>query len=111
MVEVDHKWHLDRRVSVGHIVTTLVVVVSFVIWMLTLESRVSTNTLNIAYNKAAEEKHQMVEHVRLEVKLDSQTKRLEGRMEAQYNEIIRRLEILDQRMIDNNRADAKNHTQ
>lgn len=36
-------WHLDRRVSVGHIVTTLVVSVSAVVWMMRLESGVLLN--------------------------------------------------------------------
>jgi predicted secreted protein len=38
-----NRWHLDRRVSVGHIVTTLVVAVSAAIWMLRLESNVLLN--------------------------------------------------------------------
>lgn len=37
------RWHLDRRVSVGHIVTTVVVATSAIVWMLRLESRVLLN--------------------------------------------------------------------
>ncbi|MQA67469.1 MAG: hypothetical protein GEU76_16460 [Alphaproteobacteria bacterium] len=39
----DNRWHLDRRVSVGHIVTTVVVATSAIVWMLRLESRVLLN--------------------------------------------------------------------
>ncbi|MPY69207.1 MAG: hypothetical protein GEU92_03875 [Alphaproteobacteria bacterium] len=38
-----NRWHLDRRVSVGHIVTTVVVATSAIVWMLRLESRVLLN--------------------------------------------------------------------
>jgi hypothetical protein len=37
----DRGWHLDRRVSVGHIVTTLAVAVSLVIWLNDIDKRIS----------------------------------------------------------------------
>jgi hypothetical protein len=39
----DERWHLDRRVSVGHIVTTILVAVSAAVWMMRLESHVLLN--------------------------------------------------------------------
>ncbi|MFT5439125.1 MAG: hypothetical protein ACI9MJ_000986 [Alphaproteobacteria bacterium] len=37
----DRGWHLDKRVSVGHIVTTLAVAVSVVIWLNNIDKRIS----------------------------------------------------------------------
>jgi len=39
----DGGWHLDRRVSVGHIVTTLAVSAAAMVWMMRLESGVLLN--------------------------------------------------------------------
>lgn len=102
-------WHLDKRISWGHIATTLGMCLAAVLWFVTLQGRIETNTLNIENIIKQEARHEQFEHTRLEAQLNSQTKRLEGRMEAQYNEIIRRLEILDQRMVDNAREDNKKH--
>lgn len=37
------RWHLDRRVSIGHLLTTAVVGVSAVLWLSDVENRVSLN--------------------------------------------------------------------
>tara|TARA_R110000787_G_scaffold15257_1_gene47079 strand:- start:196 stop:492 length:297 start_codon:yes stop_codon:yes gene_type:complete len=34
-------WHLDKRVSVGHIVTTTVVAVTFIVWLNNIDARIS----------------------------------------------------------------------
>ena len=34
-------WHLDKRVSVGHIVTTTVVAVTFIVWLNNIDKRIS----------------------------------------------------------------------
>lgn len=39
--EDQRKWHLEKNVSVGHIITTLSVAVSMMIWATTVEKRVS----------------------------------------------------------------------
>ena len=36
-------WHIDKRVSIGHIVTTLVVAVSLVVWLGRIEKNVELN--------------------------------------------------------------------
>ncbi len=43
-------WHLDRRVSVGHLLTTAVVGASAVLWLSNVESRVSLNARAIDAN-------------------------------------------------------------
>ena len=37
----DYGWHLDRRVSVGHIVTTVTVAVSLIVWLNNIDRRIS----------------------------------------------------------------------
>lgn len=41
MAEDQRSWHLDKSVSIGHIITTLAAVGSFVAWALKQESRVT----------------------------------------------------------------------
>jgi len=42
------RWHLDRRVSVGHLLTTLAVGASALFWLSDVESRVSLNAQALA---------------------------------------------------------------
>ena len=96
-------WHLDKRVSVGHLVTTAVVVATFVIWLMQMDGKITVldkAIQEVVLDDARHAEHADDQMLRLEVKIDGQTKRLEGRMEAQYSEIIRRLEIMDQRMVE-----------
>jgi len=48
MNDDNNGWHLDKRVSVGHIVTTAIVAVSLVFWMSRIESRTIQNAVEIA---------------------------------------------------------------
>lgn len=41
MAEDQRQWHLDKSVSVGHIITTLAAVGAFVAWAMRQESRVT----------------------------------------------------------------------
>lgn len=59
MSEDQRSWHLDKSVSIGHIVTTLVAVGAFVAWAMRQENRIATvetitkqNTLSIEVEKA-----------------------------------------------------------
>ena len=72
-------WHVDKRVSVGHIITTLMVASAFFAWMTSIESSVSVNTSNIEHNT---QEITDVKHAQ----------------DAQYAEIIRRLERIDDRL-------------
>ncbi len=75
----DARWHLDKRISVGHLITTLTVVVSVVIWSLQLQAKITVVEVRIEGNE------QSIADVRSEVK-------------SQYTEIIRRLERLDEKI-------------
>ena len=72
-------WHLDKRISISHIVTTLTVAVAIVIWLMRLESAVSLNSSGIVNNTI-------------------QIQRVEQAQSAQYSEILRRLERIDDRL-------------
>jgi hypothetical protein len=77
--ELPGGWHLDKRISIGHIITTVTVAVAMVGWMLQLENRVSVHDVKInqiEYNQHA---------AKIEVA-------------AQYAELIRRLERIDSRL-------------
>ena len=75
----DRGWHLDRRVSVGHIVTTLVVALGVVVWMQRLEANVLLNGQATALQS---------------VRVD----RLEDRTEAQFREIKEMLARIEQKL-------------
>ncbi len=85
----NNHWHLDKRISWGHIATTLAMCCAAILWFVTLQGRIDQNALNIENIIKQDSRHEAVEHTRLEAKMDAQTKRLVGRMEAQYNDIIR----------------------
>lgn len=72
-------WHLDKRVSVGHIVTTAAVAGSLYLWMSRIETAVEVNSVNIGHNAES-------------------ISRVESQNHEQYAEIIRRLERIDDRL-------------
>lgn len=79
VAEIAPGWHLDKRVSVGHIVTTLVVLMSVFWWGARLQEKQSINDLRITNNEKA-------------------IQALRQSIETQNSEIIRRLERIDAKM-------------
>lgn len=71
-------WHLDKRVSLTHIITTVSVIFAVLVWSLQLQGSIDTNSVFIQKN--AEDISELKEQIT-----------------AQYAEIIRRLERLDDR--------------
>ena len=103
-------WHLDKRVSVGHIVTTVGIVATFALWLMAIDGRVNLIEREIVAINIHDEEHaarNTQQFTKLENRLDVQTLRLEKRMDTQYNEIIRRLELLDARLADHQRTTLK----
>lgn len=45
-------WHVEKTVSVGHIITTLSIGVSVIWWASTVETRIAVNTQKIAASEA-----------------------------------------------------------
>jgi len=101
MEEKNGHWHLDKRVSVGHLATTAVIVATFVVWLMNLDSRLQLAQQTVDEIVKDDEAHDIQaqrQFAALESRMEAQTARLEGRMEAQYSEIIRRLDLMDHRL-------------
>lgn len=70
-------WHLDKTISIGHILTTLTVAGSLVVWGLTVDKRVAVLEAAAVYNTEA--------HKRMDDTLKESVARIEAavvRMEA-----------------------------
>ena len=72
-------WHLDKRISVGHLITTITIIISFVAWMMSMEK-------------------QMVEVRQLAISNSQRIDAMRNEDDMHYAEIIRRLERLDDRL-------------
>lgn len=71
MLEQKANWHLDKTISVGHLVSTLVIAVSVFSWAMALDKRVEQNSLAISHLKeqqATEQKR--IQELRQEIKQD-----------------------------------------
>lgn len=55
MTEKEH-WHLDKRLNVGHLMTTLSVAGGMIMWAMTMENRIAEHEIKIA-NNAKEIEH------------------------------------------------------
>lgn len=47
MAEEDNHWHLDKRLNVGHLITTLSLAGAMVVWAMTIETRVAEHSIQI----------------------------------------------------------------
>ena len=61
-------WHLSRSISIGHIVTTALVIISAVVYLGDIEEKVAINTSNIAHNAsviedAKDSNHEMFKRI------------------------------------------------
>lgn len=74
-----HNWAADKRVSIGHIVTTLALIGSMIMGLANLYGRLAVTENNVNHNAKA------IRDIRAD-------------QAAQYAEIIRRLERLDSKM-------------
>ena len=49
-VEVDRRhWHLDKTISVGHLLSTLIIAISIFSWASSLDRRVEQNAQNVVF--------------------------------------------------------------
>lgn len=87
-MQLGHGWQLDKRISIGHLLTTVTVIVTVVIWAGKIEGRIETNNVRITASEKAI----------TELRTNNAT---------QYAEIIRRLERLDA----NNQKHLEQHAQ
>jgi hypothetical protein len=80
-------WHLDKKISIGHLVTTGTVAVAMIAWMLRLENQVSVHDVRI----------DLAEKTMASARIEEATHhaQLKAEQAAQYAELIRRLERID----------------
>ena len=66
-----HSWHLDKTISVGHLLSTIVIAVSVFSWASAVGSRVEQNAQAVIYlTKQQQENKQRIESVRGEIRTD-----------------------------------------
>ena len=64
-------WHLDKTISVGHLVSTLVIAISVFSWAATLDKRVEQNSIAIVHLKEQQANEQKrLQELRQEIKQD-----------------------------------------
>jgi hypothetical protein len=88
--ENNNRWHLDKRVSVGHLITTLAMVAAAALWLLRLEGRIDLTDNDV----------------------ENITKRVEQMATdrtARDNDIIRRLERLQDTLAEHERNTPRIH--
>ena len=49
-------WHLDKSVSIGHIITTLAMVTSALVWAFGMDKRVAVLETELAHSQRADER-------------------------------------------------------
>ena len=65
------RWHLDKTISVGHLLSTIVIAVSVFSWASAVDTRVEHNAQAIIYlTKQQQENKQRIESVRGEIRTD-----------------------------------------
>jgi len=87
-------WHLDKRISVAHILATLSMTTALVAWIWALSERVVVNERTINSNREIT----MVEHGSMQLQITAVEKR-DATMMAEWirqnSEILRRLERIE----------------
>jgi hypothetical protein len=81
----NNRWHLDKRVSVGHLITTMAMVAAVSMWLLRLEGRIDLVDQRDA---------QLIQRIE---RIDKERKSRDG-------EIIRRLERIQGTLADHERS-------
>ena len=84
------KWHLDKRVSVGHLITTLAMVGAAALWMLRLEGRIDLVDLR-------------------DIQMAARIEQIDVARTVRDNEILRRLETIQNTLAEHERSSTANH--
>ncbi|MCB5226213.1 hypothetical protein JAO78_005225 [Alishewanella sp. 16-MA] len=67
----ERSWHLDKTISVGHLVSTVIIAVSIFSWAVTLDKRVEQNSISISHIKEQQMAEQRrAQELRQEIKQD-----------------------------------------
>lgn len=74
--EYDKHWHLDRRINLGHLATTLSIVVAAMVWGSSVETRLSLGT------QEREQQTKILEDIREEQK--EMNRKMDGFLQKLY---------------------------
>ena len=67
------EWHLDKTVSIGHIISTLIVAISVFSWALAIDKRVEQNDQSIKFLAENQKRvESRVDSIRQEIRQDLQ---------------------------------------
>jgi len=85
--KVDNNWHLSRSISIGHIVTTGLVIISAVIYLGDIKENVAINATNISHNtvsidSAKESNHDMFKRI------DNNMKDMSNKIDGLYKLLL-----------------------
>jgi predicted thioredoxin/glutaredoxin len=86
--EQNNRWHLDKRVSVGHLITTVAMVSAAALWLLRLEGRIDLVDLR-------------------DDQISSRIEQIDSSMKMRDSEIIRRLERIQDMLLAHERNSNK----
>jgi hypothetical protein len=86
--EQNNRWHLDKRVSVGHLITTVAMVSAAALWLLRLEGRIDLVDLR-------------------DDQINARIEQIDSSMKMRDSEIIRRLERIQDMLLAHERNSNK----
>ena len=87
-MENGNEWHLDRRVSVGHLVTTFTVLVAMVLWGARLETRIVLIE-QAAARQARIDARQDAETQRTREEIREELKSLNGKIDRYFEHFLK----------------------
>ena len=80
-------WHLDRRVSVGHLVTTFTVMVAMVLWGARLETRIALTEQDTA-RQAHIDARQDAETQRIREEIREELRTLNSKIDRYFERLV-----------------------
>ncbi len=89
MQQENRHWHLDRRVSVGHLVTTVTVLVAMVLWGARLETRLVVIE-NTADRQTRIDTRQDEESRRMREEIREELKSLNNKIDRYFEQLLNR---------------------
>lgn len=77
----DRRWHIDRSIQLGHVVTTLTVAISAVVYLQKLEQRVALSEQEIRHLAAKDVDHEQA-LLRVAAELNRRLDRIEAKLDS-----------------------------
>ena len=87
-------WHLDKRISIAHILTTIAMAVALAAWVFALQAKVDVNSAGISTHTQVVDVKFAANQLQLDQFRQTDREAAQERV-RQYNDIIRRLERIE----------------